>query len=428
LTLDSVEFTSNVQDAFYIGAHTKPLEIVLVGSNSFTSSNSGNLYGDTCGILGGTGNVTITGDGSLTATAGNTTSGNSYGIYCLGDLTVEGGLVDARGGTPGSGYASYGIRIDVLDTFTLNGGEVRASGGSFTGNNSTSVGLRDIGTPGIYGGKLIATGADVSGSDNRSFGIQSRGLNMEGGELEATGGTASYESYGIYSTYEIKVRAAINSAIFKGHNNAVFYNPADTLVVEPEYKYKADNYAGTDGMEVEEFADPEPALYIELRGTAWGQSETVVPEEPKPTPADLSHYYAPAPPSPPDVPLALIEFIDNEKVGEISLRFTSNMQKISSYVRINSNRTAQTENYIADKWGIDVLGSFETRQKGGWGDIVTLSVKLEDLGFKAENGTKLFVLIYDTKYKQWHKNEAVIENGEVVIVTENSGVFAIITK
>jgi hypothetical protein len=104
------------------------------------------------------------------------------------------------------------------------------------------------------------------------------------------------------------------------------------------------------------------------------------------------------------------------------------MQKFSTYVRINSNRTAQTEKYIADRWGVDVLGSFETRQRGGWGDSVTLSVNLEDLGFEAENGTKLFVLVYDTKYKIWHEVEAIIENGNVVIVTEYSGVYGIVKE
>jgi hypothetical protein len=359
---------------------------------------------------------------TLNATAGDATNGNSYGIRCQ-DLTVNSGLVNATGGTPGKSYnnVSCGINVENLDTFTLNGGEVRATGGSYEDEgNSISIGLQTAGAPIIKGGKLIATGGDVVGPDNASCGIVSSGLDMESGEVIAAGGSSAVISYGIFTTDEIIVHAAVNSAIFKGHYSAVFLDDDGALSVEAQYKYKSDNYDGSDGIEVEGFDSPELAKYIELRGSAYPVSE---PAKPEPKPIDAPYYSNTPPPSPPYVTLSLIEYIDNEAVGSIK---TS--RRFSAYVRIDSKRTAQTEEYIADRWNIEALGSFETAQRGGWGDIVTLSVNLEDLGFEAENGTKLYVLIFDTKTKEWHRNEAIIMNGNIVIVTEHSGIFAIVNE
>jgi hypothetical protein len=142
----------------------------------------------------------------------------------------------------------------------------------------------------------------------------------------------------------------------------------------------------------------------------------VIPEK-EPAPVNTP-YDNPAPPSPP-----VILTFDG---GTISLPY--NNQSIKKEVRFNSKRTAQTEAYVLEKWGADVLVSFETRQKGGWGATATITISLEKLGFELEDGTKLYVLIFDTKTKKWYQVEAIIENGNIVIVTEWSGVFAIVNE
>jgi hypothetical protein len=422
LTLENVEYTSTIQDAFYIGAHIKPLEIVLVGSNSFTSSNN-NSYGDTSGILGGIGNVTITGNGSLTATAGASTSGYSYGISCQ-DLTVNGGTVYATGGTV-NGTGNYSMGLNATGATEIYGGTLIATGGNSSAASAVSSG--------IYGGDLYIEDGIVNatgGQADFSYGISPDGggdVIMNGGTLLAQGGTAA-ESAGIYGADEITIGANIVSAIMQGHTAAV--GAYQSMTSATEIIYTDDNdYDGGNKVSVSNLDNFDSALYIECIGTPIiiGGNETAA-EEPKPEPENKPYYSNTPPPSPPTASLALIEYIDNEKVGEISLHLTSNMQKFSSYVRINSNRTAQTEEYIKSNWNVTALGSFETAQRGGWGDIATLSVSLEDLGFEVSNGTKLYVLIFDTKNKIWHEVEAIIENGEVVIVTEYSGIFGIVNE
>jgi hypothetical protein len=139
------------------------------------------------------------------------------------------------------------------------------------------------------------------------------------------------------------------------------------------------------------------------------------PEQPEPVSSNM-----PAPPSP---SFALTDFDDGENVGSIKAS-----KKVKTVLRFNSKRLAQTESYVYEKWGTEVLGSFETAQKGGWGNIATITISLEKLGFEADEGTKLKILIFDTKTKKWYEAEAIIENGKIVIETEYSGIFAIVSE
>jgi hypothetical protein len=137
-----------------------------------------------------------------------------------------------------------------------------------------------------------------------------------------------------------------------------------------------------------------------------------------PRPVNTPIYSNTPPPSPPKV-----YTIDG---GTISLPL--NNKKINTDIRYNSKRLTQTEEYIAEKFKATALGSFETAQKGGWGDIATITISLEKLGFDLKDGTKLYVLIFDTKTKEWHQVEAEVIDGNIVIVTEYSGIFAIIAE
>jgi uncharacterized repeat protein (TIGR02543 family) len=118
---------------------------------------------------------------------------------------------------------------------------------------------------------------------------------------------------------------------------------------------------------------------------------------------------------------------DGEVVGGVTLPLSSSTGQILTGLAFETKRTAQTEAYVAENFDAEVLGSFETAQKGGWGDEpATLSVGLDKLGFEAEDGTKLQALIYDPKAKKWYTAEAEIIDGNVVIITKRSGVVTIV--
>ncbi|MDR0946901.1 MAG: hypothetical protein LBM87_04020 [Ruminococcus sp.] len=120
--------------------------------------------------------------------------------------------------------------------------------------------------------------------------------------------------------------------------------------------------------------------------------------------------------------------VDGEAVGSVSVPLTSDSGQILTGMTFDTKRTEQVENYVANKWDTEVLGSFETAQKGGWGATATLSIGLEKLGFSADDGTKLYALIYDTKAKKWYQSNAEVIDGEVVIKTKRSGIVTIVTE
>jgi hypothetical protein len=96
-------------------------------------------------------------------------------------------------------------------------------------------------------------------------------------------------------------------------------------------------------------------------------------------------------------------------------------------IYFDTDRTEQIENYISDRWDTEVLGSFETAQKGGWGTTATLSVTLDKLGFEAKDETLLYAVIYDTNAKKWYQVRAEVMDGKVVIKTKRSGIITIVT-
>jgi hypothetical protein len=126
--------------------------------------------------------------------------------------------------------------------------------------------------------------------------------------------------------------------------------------------------------------------------------------------------------------------VDGEAVGSISVPLTSGSGQILTGMTFGTNRTAQVESYVANKWDTEVLGSFETAQKGGWGGkenlpvSATLTIGLDKLDISAEDGDELYALIYDTKNKKWYQVEAAIEDGNVVIKTKRSGIVTIVTE
>ncbi|MDR0946589.1 MAG: leucine-rich repeat domain-containing protein [Ruminococcus sp.] len=128
------------------------------------------------------------------------------------------------------------------------------------------------------------------------------------------------------------------------------------------------------------------------------------------------------------ITLELTAILNGEVVGGVTLPINENSKQILTGMTFNTKRTESVENFITNKWDTEVLGSFETAQKGGWGDIATISVSIEKLGFEADDGTKLYALIYDQKNNKWYEVPAEIEGGNVVFETKQSGIITILTE
>jgi hypothetical protein len=118
---------------------------------------------------------------------------------------------------------------------------------------------------------------------------------------------------------------------------------------------------------------------------------------------------------------------DGEAVGSISVPLTETTGQILTGMTFKTDRTQQFENYVTNKWSTAVLGSFETAQKGGWGGTATLSVSMDKLGFSADDGTKLYAIIYDSKTGKLYQVPAVIDGGNVVFETKRTGIVTIVT-
>ena len=167
------------------------LTLVLVGENTVTGPDleSSSVY-DSYGIhvagdsLVGTA-LTISGDGSLTATGGTVSKSGSYwsaGICnSVGDISVEGGTVNAAGGL--SNGRSAGIRSQYK--LSISGGTVNAAGGK----SESSYGIYSNSSRGITisGGTVTAEGATQA---VRTTGTVT--VDPEGGEqIEVTAGESA---------------------------------------------------------------------------------------------------------------------------------------------------------------------------------------------------------------------------------------------
>ena len=110
------------------------------GPDVTDTSNPSSIYSynGTFGIYSN-GAVTIQGDGTLIATGGNTTEGDSVGIQA-DSFTLNGGSLVATGGdTSGAiDMASYGVNINDINDLTIAGGVFEAMGqsGALGGNLS----------------------------------------------------------------------------------------------------------------------------------------------------------------------------------------------------------------------------------------------------------------------------------------------------
>jgi hypothetical protein len=472
---------SGIEDSAGIKAEGS---ITITGDGSLTAIGGTATNSNSYGIYSKNGDVIIS-DGYITATGGwakywsigitssniEITGGNvaatggsanySYGIFAAFDIDISGSIITATGGTGISATRRFDISggnitatgntagINSDNRLEITGGTVTATGDTgihaairfdISGGNITAIGdIYGILTINFYisGGTVEATSGTLA---NDSYGIYAlEKVEISGGNVIATGGTAKNSS-GIYTDNDIEITGGIITAT-GGTESENSYglnaDAGDVIVSGGALTLRGETAAANAGTVksavtfLTEGRAAERLIYneIDLTTVNYFEGYATLADYKKAYPDTPEEFFTAAvindtpPPTPPAVTVPLTDFDNGENAGSITLA-----KKVKTVLRFNSKRLAQTEAYIADKWGATVLASFETQQKGGWGDIATLSVSLEDLGFKADNGTKLFVLIYDTKTKTWYQVEAVVIDGNVVIATEHSGVFAIVNE
>ncbi|NLW70229.1 MAG: hypothetical protein GX061_04025 [Eubacteriaceae bacterium] len=204
LTLNNLFVSGEVKSNLPIG----DLRIVLAeGSVNTITGIALNLtesieYGMTvCGLYVA-GDLTVTGDGTLTVNGGNITTASaptnwhnqwmsSYGIYIEGDFSILGGALTANGGAVANG-TSEDTHIYILSCGLYAGGDVSVANGTLTamGGAVTNHGqLSDNYSSDIYSYGVCSDGGDITVSGT--------------GALTGTGGTATSENTNEEKAWEI---------------------------------------------------------------------------------------------------------------------------------------------------------------------------------------------------------------------------------
>ncbi len=185
-TFTNISFTTTATQGIYFGDTNATM--ILVDDSTITggSDSTGEVYG-----IYADGSLTIDGNGSLNVTAGNGT--DSYGIFARRGLIVENGDITITTCNASSNI-TYGIYARGENSVVIRGGNITATAGDAP--NSISFGVYAYNSMIVEGGILKAYSGNAS-SD--AYGIYADvNLNISGGEVYAEAKTAT-ESYGIYN-------------------------------------------------------------------------------------------------------------------------------------------------------------------------------------------------------------------------------------
>lgn len=195
LVLNNFRFTTSAQTALMLPAGAT---IIVSGTNAFTANNTDAANADypSCGIrvLGA---LTVTGSGSLSATAGSITSmfSTSAGVYAAGSIDVTGAALTGTGKE-----SRYENSLGVFSR-----GNIKVSGvGALNGTGGAAAGSWSIGVSAPDGDIAVESGSRLNGTGGNaglsSYGIECRSLRVTGSGSCAVGSsrTASEESIALF--------------------------------------------------------------------------------------------------------------------------------------------------------------------------------------------------------------------------------------
>ena len=230
LTLNGATITQGANSGAAICRYGA-LNIVLMGDNKVEGPGAE----DSMGIRVADGNLTIGGEGSLKVSGGSSIFGPnpttlSIGIYVDGEynITINDCTIETEGSAVTSG-SSYGIfsefgSVIVNDaTVTATGSTGTSSFGICAGSGSVSVSRNS--TVKAYGGgyvKIYPKGYSDMRAEH-SYGICAPdGVSVTGGSVEAYGGAASVNSYGIYVRNETGNVSVTGGSVTASYDNEDF--------------------------------------------------------------------------------------------------------------------------------------------------------------------------------------------------------------
>ena len=200
---------SNVTTGTLTFEGSDPITLTLEGTNSLKSLSTPSA------------SLTIKGDGTLTVDA---TGQSDKAVDVGGALTVSGGTLNATGGTSSTGN-SYGV--SSASSVTVNGGKLEATGGAVTGDKGKSYGVK-AGNVTVENGTLTATGGSAA---NLSYGVSTGSVTVENGTLTAAGGSAANYSCGV-STGSVTVEnGTLTAAGGSAANYSCGVSAGDTVTV-----------------------------------------------------------------------------------------------------------------------------------------------------------------------------------------------------
>ena len=200
LTVENVTLEENIEvlfgDSIYVVSTDKTLTVVLKGSNSITTQYCG-IYTDA--------NMVVNADAGASLEVNSTGDGSNYfnGIYCKGDLTIDGGTYDVS-----SGYPSFASDADltiqggakVVNATVSNDAAVIYAGNSVTiTGEGTSVHFENE-SNGVFGEKsvTISNGAALSGTSNVNAVYSSGVVTIDNASFDAYGkSTAIWGNSGV---------------------------------------------------------------------------------------------------------------------------------------------------------------------------------------------------------------------------------------
>ncbi|MBQ3416364.1 MAG: hypothetical protein IJH32_00815 [Ruminococcus sp.] len=210
LTLDNVEITHGIdKDGLYTGilSYIDHLTVVVQGNCTITETGGDGIgsYNSDMVEIGGVYyaspyNITVTGDGTLTIV--ESTAINGYGIYCTGNLVLDGVKLNITSASTGVWATSLEIRdteADIHCTSRFSG--IVVNRGDFTYENSTVTAVSDQGAGLLLGSDRVPSALTVSSGElslKGKLGVQgivdNSVVTVNGGTLTVEGSEAAFDA------------------------------------------------------------------------------------------------------------------------------------------------------------------------------------------------------------------------------------------
>jgi uncharacterized repeat protein (TIGR02543 family) len=444
LTFSGVNFSTSAENAFQID---QSVEVVLVGDNSITSTFEG--AGSSIAAYQTTGTLTVSGSGTLRL-LGNTYAANSNITFGPSVLYREKDLIDSEWVyfiddtaplSKGAGYAAAEITTDyAVVTLNPNNEEPPVTLYRF----AADVPVLPVPTKeGLYFAGWYDVDTKVTALDTITGNITLEAKWTDTPPADNIDSSEDFEPAEPENS-EIPEIPVVSAETYPLVHNPLFalaptLNPDGSLSVTSNSGIVATIYPNLQGTSVR--------AGVNLTGSVNSQSTAAAVAEA----VKLARFNLETSVSIviPDGTLGFsfhtakklfaaaggLELIiecptleNGNEIGKITMTIGEETGQILTGLSFDTERIKKCDDYVTRLLGAEVIGGFETAQKGGFGDTATITVNLINLGIIPYDGTEYYVMIYDTRTGKWYDAQAIVEDGNAVIETEHSGIFLILKE